>query len=302
VLAGVGGSGIVGDILADYCRDAVPIPIIECRSVKIPAFVGPKTLFVSISYSGETTETFHMFEQARLAGASLVAVCSGGKLLETSQAKGIPYVRVKASLLPRVALPEMVAAVTHVLGEAKIIAEPRRLLERAAASMTETIREVRSTVPLTQNKAKEMAAALVGRLPILIGGEENVSVLRRFKNELNENSKVPAFFYTIPEAFHDDIEGFRSLAQLTQPQPILLRGLSEGEEEARLRESLADLLTKLDFSSPLSFSGLGKGRFEWLLSAITFGDFVSFYLAMLNGVDPSKLNLIPRFRQIRGQV
>ena len=301
VLAGLGGSGIVGEILADYCRNSVESPVNVSRLVKIPRFVDKNTFFVAISYSGETVETLQMFEQARAAGAKLAVVCSGGKLLAEAQRLGVPYVKVTSGLLPRVALPELVAAVTHVLGEAKIIERSHQLLELGRSSMKEILSKANSKVPLKDNAAKQFATALLGRLPVLLGSEEYLSVLRRFKNELNENSKVPAFFYIFPEAFHDDIEGLKDLATLSQPQPVILRSQSETVGDQRVNEKLGELFSQLKFPSPLFFEGVGSGLFEWLLSAITFGDFVSFYLAILKGVDPSGMALISAFRALRGQ-
>jgi len=302
LLAGVGGSGIVGEILADYCRNAVGTFVSVSRFVRVPRFVNKNTLFVAISYSGETGETLNMFEQARSAGAKVVAVCSGGKLLSEAQRLGVPYVKVTSGMLPRVALPELVAAVTHVLGESKILDHCHQLLDGAASAMKETLSKVNANVPSSQNSAKQFANALLGRLPILIGNEENVSVLRRFKNELNENSKVPAFFYTLPEASHDDIEGLGDLADLSKPQPLILRSQNQTEGERRVTERLVQLFSELKFPGPpLFFEGVGAGRFEWLLSAITFGDYVSFYLSILKGVDPSEITLIREFRAIRGQ-
>ena len=301
VLAGVGGSGIVGEILTDYCRDAVEVPTAVCRSVKIPKSVGKNTLFVAISYSGETIETLHMFEQARQAGAKLAVVTSGGKLFHAAQENRIPYAKIPAGMLPRVALPELVAALTYVLGEVGLL-DTRNLLESASSSISDIINKVKATTPLGQNPAKQMAMALRGHLPILVGREEDLSVLRRFKNELNENSKVPAFFYTLPEAYHDDIEGLQELSQLTRPQPVFLRPHGETGEEQRVNEKLVDLFSQHEYPQPLYFGGVGLDRLAWLLSAITLGDFASFYLAILKGVDPSKLSLIPSFRAIRGQV
>jgi glucose/mannose-6-phosphate isomerase len=302
VLAGVGGSGIVGDILADYCRDAVQLPTAVCRSLKIPKYVDKSTLFVAISYSGETRETLHMFEQAKKAGAKLAIVTSGGKLLNAAQVDTIPYVQVAAGMLPRVSLPELVAAVTHILGQAKVIDGATKLLESGSRSMSALIDTVNAEIPLERNPAKQVAMALTGHLPLLIGSEQNVSVLRRFKNELNENSKVPAFFYTLPEAYHDDIEGLKELTHLSAPQPVILRSQDEHEGEELARERLLDTFSQLNFPLPLFFDGIGAARFEWLISAITFGDFVSFYLAVLREVDPSKLSLIPQFRAIKGRV
>jgi glucose/mannose-6-phosphate isomerase len=302
VFGGVGGSGIVGELLTDYCRDSLQTPTLVCRSVSVPSFVGKNTLFVAISYSGETGETLGMFERAKAKGASLAAVCSGGKLLSMSKAEGIPYVEVAGGTLPRLALPELLGAVTHVLGAANIVNDNRRVLDEAARSVREQISRVKVSVPSQQNKAKQIAKSLADRLPILVGSEENTSVLRRFKNELNENSKVPAFYYTLPEAYHDDVEGLKVLSQLSRPQPILLRNQHQTEGEERTSRRLVELFSQVGFPPALYFDGVGDGRLGWLVSAIMFGDYVSVYLSALRGVDPSQLFLIPNFRAIRGQV
>jgi glucose/mannose-6-phosphate isomerase len=302
VFAGVGGSGIVGDVLTDYCRETIRIPAIVCRSLRIPKFVGENTLLIAISYSGETRETLEMFEESRRANAKLAVVCSGGRLLDAAQTYRIPYVKVPAGMIPRVALPELLSAVTYVLGEAGIIENSDGLLDLASKATRGVIGRVRAAAPLAQNEAKQVATALKDHLPVIVGSEQNVSVLRRFKNELNENSKVPAVFYTLPEAFHDDVEGLGALRQLTQPQPVILRDESETEGERVVGEKLVDAFAQLEFPKPLFFSGVGNSRYEWLLSALTFGDFVSVYLSALRGVDPSKLSWIPHFRAIRGQV
>jgi len=302
VFAGVGGSGIVGDILTDYCRDSVRVPTTVCRSLQIPRFVDKDTLFVAISYSGDTRETLGMFEQAKGARARLVVVSSGGRLLSTARSDGIPYLNVKAGMLPRVALPELIGAATHVLGEAGMIKESRKLLGSASMSVNELIKGVKAPVPLAHNPAKQVATALLYRLPVLIGYEEDVSALRRFKNALNENSKAPAVYYTLPEAYHDDVEGLKALTDLSSPQPIILRSYARKRAERLAAEKLLQTFSQLGFPRPLFYSGMGNGRFERLVTAVTFGDFVSFYLAMLKGVDPSKLSLIPHFRAIKGQV
>lgn len=301
VIAGVGGSGIVGDIMGDYCRDSNDLPVTVCRSFRIPRFVGRDTLVVTISYSGETRETIGMFEQARQAGADVVVVTSGGELLRRSAEQKVPYVRVTGGMIQRVALPELVAATTYALSKASVIPTFSTLLNAASSAVRDLTSRIGPSVPLEGNPAKQMATALNGRLPLIIGAEENASILRRFKNELNENSKVPAIVNTLPEAYHDDVEGLQALQQLSKPQPIILRG-NEIAGEAKVEEKLVDVLTQLGLPRPQFFSGSGKGRFEWLLSAITFGDFVSVYLSAIRRVDPSILNLIPTFRAIRGQV
>jgi glucose/mannose-6-phosphate isomerase len=302
VFGGVGGSGIVGDILSDYCRRTTGIPAIVCRASQIPSFVGRDTLFVAISYSGETSETLGMLDQAKRARARLAAVCSGGRLLSLSRREEIPYVQVPQNLLPRVALPELLAATAFVIEKGKIIESSESLLKATRKAVADQIRAVKASVPVGQNMAKQASVALKDRLPLLIGSEENASVVRRFKNELNENGKAPAFYLLLPEAYHDDIEGLSSLGQLCRTQPLLLRSQEETGGETKTAEKLEELLAELGFPPAVVFKGLGTNRLGWLLSAITYGDYVSAYLAILKGVDPSSLALIPKFRAIRGQV
>jgi glucose/mannose-6-phosphate isomerase len=297
VFGGVGGSGIVGDILTDYSRSMVDVPVSICRAMRIPNFVGRQTLFVAVSYSGETEETLSLLNQARQRKATIVTISSGGRLLSKSKEEKIPYLRVPAGLIPRIALPELLAAAIFVMGSAALFKETPTILSETAQSLTAQIDRVKPAVPSSENYAKRMAQTLVDKIPLLIGNEENGSVLRRFKNELNENSKMPAFYYSLPEGYHDDVEGLRALSQLTHTQPILLRGQEEVEGQRRTREKLRDLFSELGFPVPLQFEGIGKDRLSELLTAVTFGDYVSVYLAALRGIDPSELTLIPRFRE-----
>jgi len=296
VFGGVGGSGIVGDILSDYLRSVGDVPVSLCRSLKVPAYVGQHTLFVAISYSGETRETISMLDQAIRKGATVIAVGSGGKLISQSIESKIGYLKVPEGLLPRVALPELLAATMFVMGSAEVIKDPENLLRGSAEKLQTQIREIGPNTSLQENKAKQMAKELQGRLPLIFGSEETGSVLRRFKNELNENSKMPAFYYTLPEGYHNDIEGLKMIGKLARSQPIFLREKDEGDHQRRTRQELYGFLTELGFRV-LEFEGLGENGLQRLLTAVMFGDYVSAYLALLLGVDPSELTLIPRFRE-----
>jgi glucose/mannose-6-phosphate isomerase len=297
VFGGLGGSGIIGDIVTDYLRSSANMPVSVCRAMGLPAYVGENTLFVAISYSGETRETLSMFDQAIRKNAKVVTVSSGGKLISESVKSEIDYLRVPSDLLPRVALPELLAATLFIMGRAGVISDPASLLRAASEKLQAQVGEIGPSVSLSQNKAKQMAARLEGRLPLLFGSEEAGSVLRRFKNELNENSKLPAVYYTIPEAFHDDIEGLKMMCKLSHPQPIFLLDPDEGHRQRRIREGLYGFLMELGLQI-LDFEGMDGNRLERLLTAITFGDYVSVYLALIRGVDPSELELIPKFREV----
>jgi len=296
VFGGIGGSGIIGSIVSDYLRRVVETPVSVCRSLQIPAYVGEGSMFVAISYSGETLETISMLHQAIRKGAMVISISSGGKLLSDSMENKIGYLKVREGLLPRVAFPELLAATLFAVGSAGLVEDTQNLLRSSAEEIQNQIHEIGPSRSLRENKAKQFATAMQGKLPVLFGSEDAESVLRRFKNELNENSKMPAFCYTLPEAYHNDIEGLRMLSKLARPQPILLSDEDEDARQRRIRERLHSLLVDLGFEV-LEFQGSGEDRLQRLLTGVTFGDYVSIYLAMLLGVDPSELTLIPRFRE-----
>jgi len=298
VFGGLGGSGIVGDILADYCRESISIPVSVCRTLRIPKYAGTRTVFIAISYSGETQETFDQISQARTQGAAIIVIASGGRILRVAEENRMPYLRAPPGLLPRLALPELAGAAVFALGSAKILANTSRLLSEAAISLGDLIERVKQTVSSESNSAKKMAQALLGKLPLLIGDEAYGSVMRRFKNELNENSKVPAVCYALPEGYHNDIEGTNSLRQLSNSQPILLRTLDESEGQNRTREQLVRMLIDLGFPPVIEFAGQGKEKLSELLTASTFAGYVSVYLGALRGVDPAELAYIPNFRKL----
>jgi glucose/mannose-6-phosphate isomerase len=214
----------------------------------------------------------------------------------------MPYMRIASGLIPRVALPELAGAAVFGLGSAKILANTSRLLSEAAISLGDMIERVKQTVSFEGNSAKQMAQALLGKLPLLIGDEAYGSVIRRFKNELNENSKLPAICYTLPEGYHNDIEGTLSLRQLSNSQPILLRTTDESEGQSRTREQFVRMLIDQGFPPVIEFAGQGKEKLSELLTASTFAGYVSVYLGALRGVDPAELKHIPAFREaMRGK-
>lgn len=298
VLAGVGGSGIAGDIVSDYCRNVADVPVSVCRSVHTPKWVGKETLFVTISYSGQTTETLGQLDQAAKLGAKLAVICSGGELLSRARDRAIPHLRVPSNLPPRVALPELTAAVMFTLGSASIFKNAQGLLSDAASQIRDLIHRLKPEVPSTENPAKECALALHEKLPLIVGDEEFGSVLRRFKNQINENAKMPAFYYTVPEGFHNDIEGLATLSKLANVQPILLQTIEASEGQKRTLEQLSRSLEDLGYPRALKFQGSGHDKFSELLTAVSFADFVSVYLAALRGMDPAELTLIPRFKAV----
>ncbi|HXY83494.1 MAG TPA: SIS domain-containing protein [Candidatus Saccharimonadales bacterium] len=301
ILAGVGGSGIVGEIITDSLRESTDIPMAVCRTTKVPNYVGPKTLFVAISYSGETRETLGLMEEASRRRAMIATISSGGTLLANAVTRGVPYLKVPPDLAPRVALPELIGAAVCLLERASLVTNASELLLESSASIRNLIESVNVASPLGDNQAKQIALKIQDHLPILMGSEDAVSVLRRIKNELNENSKMPAFFCTFPEGYHDDVEGLRTLKELAPVQPLFVQVNDEGQVALHAREKLNSILSEIGFPDALTIEGIGKHRLARLLTAITLGDYASVYLAVLRGVDPTEILIIPGFRKLMYQ-
>jgi len=295
---GMGGSGIAGDILTDCARDVASVPLGILRGLRLPAYVGKRTLCIAISYSGETHETNTLLEQATKREAKIGVISSGGRLLAKAQQTGFPYLRIPSGMPPRVALPELIAASVFMLSHASVFEDAARMLSEARSAVADRIETIKPQTSLEKNSAKQLAQVLVDRLPLIIGVEEDGSVLRRFKNELNENSKMPAFYYVVPEAFHDDVEGLKALKTLANVQTVFLRNENWLAAQGGAQQRLADLLEELGFSRAVEFGGQGQGRLSQLLTSVVFADYVSVYLAALRGVDPSELNVIPGFRKV----
>jgi glucose/mannose-6-phosphate isomerase len=237
-------------------------------------------------------------DQAAKQGAKIAGISSGGELLSRARDRGIPHLRVPSNLPPRVALPELTAAVMFTLGSAGILKNAQGLLSDAALQIRDLIHQLKAEVPSTKNPAKKCAVALHRKLPLIVGDEEYRSVLRRFKNQINENAKMPAFYYTMPEGFHNDIEGLETLSKLANVQPILLQTVEASEGQSRTVEQLIRSFEDMGYPRALKFQGSGPDKFSELLTAATFADFVSVYLAALRGVDPAELTMIPKFKAV----
>jgi len=240
-----------------------------------------------------------LLEEASRKGALVATISSGGTMLSTSLAKRIPYLKISSGLPPRVALPELLSAALFALGKGILLDEPNTILGRASRALSSEIQTIKWDTPTIHNQAKQMAERLHDRLPLLLGPEDRLSVLRRFKNELNENSKMPAIYMSIPECYHNDIEGLESLSKLSSVQPVLLQ-IEQAREQSKTIESLYALLRDLGVPPIITFQGYGEDVFSELLTAVTFGDFVSVYLALLRRMDPTTLLLIPKFKAAIG--
>src|SRR3989442_4647786 len=227
VFMGMGGSASAGDLVRDWLDNKISVPAIVRRDPTLPRFVGSNTLFVALSYSGETRETLAAFREARKRGSNLVAIGTGGKLQKLSGELGVPFLAVRPAPAPRAALGQMVVATAFALHGYGIIQDPRTEIELAIRELGRLRNRIQRNVPFAENPAKRLAAALQDHLPVIYTPQRMASVARRFTNQLAENSKMVAKYALLPEGGHNEVEAWSN--QPFPLAPIFIRDYFESE-------------------------------------------------------------------------
>lgn len=292
VVCGMGGSAMAGDIARRFSRVILAVN----RSYTLPAFVDSQTLIVAISYSGNTAETLSSFAQGLETGASVLAISSGGRLEEISKAHGIPFLKVPSGYQPRAAMGYLALPLLVVLSKLGLLNETGSW-EALLQGLVRVRDRCTFSVPGEDNPAKRLAHTLSGRVPVIYGTVDNTDlVAMRFKTQINENAKQPAFWNVFPELNHNEILALMRSDLLANQHIILL----QNDYDLRQNRARMEIMTGLFEEHDVPFTVLraeGEGELAQILSQIYFGDYVSYYLALLNEVDPTPVTLIEEFKK-----
>ena len=294
VLMGMGGSASAADVVLDWLKAALPIPAFVHREPGLPSFVNSRTLFVALSYSGETTETLAAFREAKKRGSSLVGIGHGGTLASLCSNFEAPYIQVEASLAPRAALGQLIVAAAITLENADLIPSTSRQMSKAAQELVRLRSRCGIEIPLEDNPAKSVALKLLGHLIVLYALQRMSSVARRFKNQLAENSKLLAKYDLLPEAGHNEVEAWHERDNFL---PVIIRPSQESAVERSIIRAFQTTISSASRSHALEISVGGRGNLSTLLSPILLLDYVSVYLAMLRRIDPTPNALINEYKQ-----
>lgn len=287
VVLGMGGSAISGDLVRTLAADSLSVPLEVVRDYRLPGYVGSDTLALAVSYSGNTEETLAAYDEALSRGASLIAVASGGALAARAHARGIPLFPLEAVAQPRAALPHLYMPVLHVLGSLGFIRYPATDVLDAVRFLAEEARSLAVAVPEHANPAKRLARALHGRVVSIYGAEFLSEVARRWKTQINENSKQWAECERLPEANHNAVVGYAHPAAHTGVLRVVHLASDLYPERTRLRFRVTNELLESAQIATETVNVPGPTPLAQQLFAILLGDYVSFYLAILNGVDPT---------------
>ena len=294
VVAGMGGSAIGGDLARVALGDHASRPIAVSRDYALPGWTTPDTTVLCASYSGNTEETLAAFEAAGAVGARRVAVTTGGKLAELARSEGVPVIPLPGGFQPRVAVAYMTVAALEVA--AACGAGPRLAseIDVAAAHLDQLCAEWGPEAD-EGNIAKEVALALNGSVPVITGAGLTAPVAYRWKTQINENAKVPAFAGELPEVDHNEIVGWQGTAGLGSFAAIFLEDADQHPRIGDRIELTSELIAE-HATSVIRAQTRGQGAVERVMSLVLLGDLVSLYLAVLRGVDPTPVRVIDQLK------
>lgn len=293
VIAGMGGSAISGDLMLGYLRDELPVPAVVNRSYSTPQFVNERTLFVAMSYSGDTEETLAATREAMARSAKVVAVTSGGELQDICIQNGFPYVQVPGGLPPRQALGYMFFPLLRMFENSGLIPSKEGEIAETVLLLKDMVERYDPKKNFGNNLANHIAQSVYHAIPITYTGVQYLyGVPVRWQNQFNENAKVLAYSNRFPELNHNEIMGFEGLPDVNKHFRIIL--LREANENPRIKERIKvtkKILRKHKILFGEVFSE-GNTRLARMFTLIFTGDWASYYLAMLNEKDPMTIDSI----------
>jgi glucose/mannose-6-phosphate isomerase len=297
-VCGMGGSGIAADLVLGAYRDRLQKPMSVVRDYYLPGWIGEGTLVILSSYSGDTEETLTCASQALERNSLCVAVTSGGKLGRFYAAEGVPVIELPPGLQPRVALLRLLLPIAVLLDRVGAVPPLGSDLPEGRETVAASVVALGPEVPETGNPAKQLARALQGGVPLFWGAELTAPIAYRWRCQMAENAKLPAWSAVLPELDHNDIVGFSGspapLADLTRL--VMLRD-PRNHRQVQRRFDLTREIVEPHIASALSITGEGQGPLARMLDLVMLGDYASLYLALLRGVDPGPVEPIERLKK-----
>ncbi len=298
LISGMGGSAIGADLLASYAAPLCPLPIIVHRDYDLPAWAnGPHVLVIASSHSGNTEETLSAFKAAQQNECQILSISTGGKLAAQSQAAGIPVWTFEHHGQPRAAVGfsfGLILAALHHLG---LLPDPEKDLAEAIKTMRAQQELLKTSVPVVNNPAKRLAGQLFDRWVSVFGSGYLAPVARRWKGQISEVAKAWGQFEYLPEMDHNTLAGLSNPADLlTQSMMLFLQAPSDHPRN-RLRSDLTRQTFMVEGINTDFIDARGDNPLAHIWSMLHFGDYVSYYMAMMYDVDPTPIPAIENFKK-----
>ena len=285
VISGMGGSAIGGDIVADSMYPVSKVPVSVVRFPELPGWVDENTLMIISSYSGNTMETLAAYDCARSRGCHIVAITSGGSLMEKCMADNNPVITIKEGIQPRNAVGYTVGYLINVIAS---IGGPD-IRQECLKSIPALTKYKDDLVPI-DGLPRNIALELYGHLPVIYSIPEMYAIASRWRAQFNENAKIVAFDGHLPDTNHNDIVGLMS-DEGKKVKPILLTDRNQSKMMKEIVNSTINTLKERGLS-PYVITISGKNSFERTFKTMLLGDFISLHLAFFQSIDPSDVSAI----------
>ena len=290
IVSGMGGSSLPTDLVNSAFSSQLPRPLITSRDYQISEKLTPNDLVIAISFSGNTAETIHSFKQAIAAGAQVVAVASGGELLELAIKSGVPYVRLikdSPNFQPRMASGYLFSVITSLLVKANWLplSAEREVLESLA----------NVDIAALEIQGRQLGESLIDTIPIFYASPRFWPVARIGKIKFNENSKIPAFWNVFPELNHNEMVGFSNTRD--NYRIVMLRDRDDEPVVNRHMDITAKVLRSQGIGLKATIWDMPSGEYlTKMFTTLIVLDWASYYLALAMKVDPTPVQLVEDFK------
>lgn len=299
VVLGMGGSGVSGDVVQAVVEPRLSVPF---RTIKtygpLPEWIGRNTLVFAVSYSGSTEETLAALDEAHDRGARAVALSSGGPLQERASEYGLAHIAIPTGLQPRASLGYLTLPVLAALVQIGLVPELQQDLDEALSVLTRLQERCDRARPRAENPAKDLASRIQGRIPVVYGGSGLGRVVAyRFKCDLNEYGKSPAFWHELPELDHNEVVGWNQLAELTSKSFVAVF-LRDAEDHPRvdLRFDITRSLIADKLAEVIELRSEGTSALARVLSLILVTQLAAIYLGLSYDIDPGPVEVIQKLK------
>lgn len=296
VFSGMGGSALAASIATSWPGLNVPLEIV--RGYDIPSYVNDDTLFIASSYSGNTEETVESFKKATKQTKHIICITTGGKLAEEALAAGVEVVTLPSVGQPRYAALASLSALVQILISTGVSLEPNaaKQLSSQVSFLKKAIAAWLPTVPAKDNPAKQLARELMGKSVVIYAGPRLYPAAYKWKISFNENAKNVAWCNQLPEFNHNEFLGWTS-HPVDKPYGVVDLRSNLEHVQIQKRFELSEKLLSGKRPAPHVVRVQGNTLLEQLLWTIAYGDFVSLYVALLNGLNPTPVDLIEKFKK-----
>ncbi|MFH1640394.1 MAG: bifunctional phosphoglucose/phosphomannose isomerase [Candidatus Omnitrophota bacterium] len=295
---GLGGSAIGADLVRSYLYFETKIPVTVIREYDLPGYVDDETLVFVSSYSGNTEETLSVYLQAKEKGCNIIAISSGGKLEEYAKRDNVSFVRIPKGSPPRCALGYLSIAPLCILVKLGLIKDQTSSIKQAVSVLEELRKNINPGIGQKDNIAKHVAAKLLNKFTVIYAGSIHFDVAAlRLRGQLNENSKSLASNHVFPEMNHNEIVGWQNPKKLFKNFVVVMLRDKDMHHRVAKRMDITREILKKEGISIIEIWSRGEGLLSRIFSLIYIGDFVSYYLAILYGIDPTPVDRVTYLKE-----